>query len=131
VRGRMTRTCLSRFCLGRLDRHPRTAGWGRPRGVEVVLARRPKPSGSEDIFVTPEARGGGFGRALLARVAAVAIERGYPRLEWRVLDWNEPAIGFSRSLGSKPLNDWTIHRLEEPSLSALAAHDRERTTPRR
>ena len=75
----------------------------------------------EDIFVRPEYRGRGIGKALLATVAAKAVERGYARLEWAVLNWNQPAIGFYRSLGARPMDEWTVHRLTGPALHALAA----------
>jgi GNAT superfamily N-acetyltransferase len=75
----------------------------------------------EDLFVSPEHRGLGLGRALLTRLAQVAVERGCERLEWNVLDWNEPALGFYRALGAEPLDEWTVHRLTGPALAALAA----------
>ncbi len=75
----------------------------------------------EDLFVSPEHRGLGLGRALLARLATIAVERGYERLEWNVLDWNEPALGFYRRLGAEALDDWTVHRLSGGALRALAA----------
>src|SRR5262245_946388 len=65
----------------------------------------------EDLFVRPAFRGKGVGRALLAFLARTAVARGCGRLEWWVLDWNEPAIGFYRSLGAEPMNDWTVYRL--------------------
>jgi GNAT superfamily N-acetyltransferase len=74
----------------------------------------------EDLFVVPEARGHGVGVALLAHLAALAVERGPGRLEWAVLDWNEPAIGFYRALGAAPLDDWTVMRLSGEPLVALA-----------
>ena len=74
----------------------------------------------EDLFVVPEARGKGAGKALLARLAAITIERGYARLEWAVLDWNEPAIGFYKSLGAGPMDEWTVYRLTGAALQALA-----------
>jgi GNAT superfamily N-acetyltransferase len=74
----------------------------------------------EDLYVRPEHRGLGLGRALLTRLARVAVERGYERLEWNVLDWNEPALGFYRALGADPLVDWTMHRLSGRALAALA-----------
>lgn len=74
----------------------------------------------EDLFVTPEHRRGGHGRALLAALAAVAVERGYGRLEWAVLDWNEPALEFYRSIGAVPMDEWTVHRVSGPALAALA-----------
>ena len=74
----------------------------------------------EDLFVKPEARGRGVGRALLARLAAIAIERQCGRLEWAVLDWNESAIGFYRRLGAVSLDDWRIFRLTGQALEELA-----------
>jgi GNAT superfamily N-acetyltransferase len=65
----------------------------------------------EDLYVRPDARGAGAGRALLLSLVDVARERGYARVEWSVLDWNEPAIGFYRSLGAVPMADWTVWRL--------------------
>ena len=78
----------------------------------------------EDLFVRPAARGHGVGRALLARLAAIAVERGCGRFEWAVLDWNEPAIGFYRKLGAVPLDDWTVQRVTGEALRRLAAEDR-------
>ncbi len=75
----------------------------------------------EDLFVLPEARGRGVGKALLGRIAALAVERGCGRLEWAVLDWNEPAIAFYRSLGSRPMDEWTVHRVTGDALTALAS----------
>ena len=74
----------------------------------------------EDLFVPPEHRGKGHGRRLLAYLAAVARARGCQRMEWSVLDWNEPAIGFYRSLGAVPMSEWTVHRLTGEALEALA-----------
>ncbi|HZW31887.1 MAG TPA: GNAT family N-acetyltransferase [Isosphaeraceae bacterium] len=74
----------------------------------------------EDLFVRPEFRGRGIGKALLALVARLAVERGCGRLEWSVLNWNEPAIGFYRSLGARPLDEWTVYRLDGESLRRLA-----------
>jgi GNAT superfamily N-acetyltransferase len=74
----------------------------------------------EDIFVEPEWRGHGFGRALLAHLAKIAIERGYGRVEWSVLDWNEPSIGFYKKLGARPMDEWTIFRLTGESIRELA-----------
>ena len=70
----------------------------------------------EDLFVQPEFRGRGIGKALLLRLARLAVERGYGRVEWSVLDWNEPAIQFYKSLGAKPMDEWTIFRLTGDSL---------------
>ncbi|MGH7724259.1 MAG: GNAT family N-acetyltransferase [Candidatus Eiseniibacteriota bacterium] len=74
----------------------------------------------EDLFVLPEARGRGVGRALLARLAVLALERGGGRLEWAVLDWNEPSIAFYKSLGAVPLDDWTTYRVAGEALTTLA-----------
>lgn len=74
----------------------------------------------EDLFVRPEHRGRGVGKALLARLAALAVERGCGRLEWAVLDWNAPAIAFYQSLGARPMNDWTTYRVDEDALDRLS-----------
>jgi GNAT superfamily N-acetyltransferase len=75
----------------------------------------------EDLFVRPEARGLGLGKALLAELARIAVERGCARLEWWVLDWNAPSIGFYRSLGARPMDEWTVMRVDGAALEALAA----------
>ena len=75
----------------------------------------------EDLFVRPAARGSGLGKALLQELAQVCVDRGYARFEWWVLDWNEPAQGFYRSLGARPEDDWTVWRLDGEPLQALAA----------
>ena len=74
----------------------------------------------EDLFVRPEARGFGIGRELLEHLARVAVERGWGRLEWRVLDWNEPSISFYKKLGAEPLEDWTVFRVTGAALQNLA-----------
>jgi GNAT superfamily N-acetyltransferase len=74
----------------------------------------------EDLFVRPEARGRGIGKQLLAHLARIAVERDCARLEWAVLDWNEPSIGFYRSLGAQPMDEWTTFRLTGESLALLA-----------
>jgi len=74
----------------------------------------------EDLFVEPAQRGKGTGKALLKAVAKLAVERGCGRFEWSVLDWNEPAIGFYKSLGAKPMDDWTIMRVTGEALEKLA-----------
>jgi ribosomal protein S18 acetylase RimI-like enzyme len=79
----------------------------------------------EDIFVKPECRGRGIGKALLATVAAAAVERGCGRLEWSVLNWNDPAIGFYRSLGARPMDEWTVYRIDEEALRRLAEKGRD------
>jgi len=75
----------------------------------------------EDLFVRPEWRGRGYGRQLLARLAAIARDRGCGRMEWSVLDWNEPAIGFYRSIGAVAMTEWTVQRLTGDALDRLAA----------
>lgn len=75
----------------------------------------------EDLFVRPEARGRGVGRALLRHLAREAVRLGCARLEWSVLDWNRPAIDFYQSLGAVPIDQWTRYRLKGEALAALAA----------
>lgn len=74
----------------------------------------------EDIYVRPTARGRGLGKALLTAVARVAVDRCCGRMEWSVLDWNEPAIGFYRKLGATPMSEWTTFRLTGDALARLA-----------
>jgi GNAT superfamily N-acetyltransferase len=75
----------------------------------------------EDLFVRPAFRRRGIGKALFARVAAIAVAEGCPRLEWAVLNWNTPAIDFYRSLGAEPLSEWTTMRLAEEALAGLGS----------
>ena len=75
----------------------------------------------EDLFVRPEARGAGLGKAFLQRLAQLAVERDCARLEWWVLDWNDPAIRFYKALGARPMDDWTTYRVDGDALSALAS----------
>ena len=75
----------------------------------------------EDLFVRPEARGAGLGKALLSHLAALAVERGCARLEWSVLDWNAPAIGFYEKLGARGMDEWTVMRLDGANLARLGA----------
>jgi len=74
----------------------------------------------EDLFVRPEDRGKGYGRALLIHLAKIARDRGCGRMEWAVLDWNEPAIQFYRKLGGKPMDQWTVFRLTRDGIAKLA-----------
>ena len=74
----------------------------------------------EDLFVRPEDRGKGYGRALLVYLAKIARERDCGRMEWAVLDWNEPAINFYRKLGAKPMDEWTVFRLTRDGIGRLA-----------
>ena len=81
----------------------------------------------EDLFVRPAVRGKGIGKALLAFVAHVASERSCGRLEWSVLNWNEPAIGFYKSLGAKPMDTWTVYRMTDEPLARLASQSKHRS----
>src|SRR5215211_4388101 len=84
----------------------------------------------EDLFVKPEKRGKGYGRALLVELAKIARDRGCGRMEWAVLDWNEPAIKFYRTLGAKPMDEWTVFRLTRGEIAKLAdAGDTAATRP--
>ncbi|RMI35142.1 GNAT family N-acetyltransferase [Nocardia stercoris] len=74
----------------------------------------------EDLYVTPSARGRGHGRALLVELAREAVASGYHRVEWSVLNWNQPAITFYDSLGARPQDEWTTYRLTDDALTALA-----------
>ena len=74
----------------------------------------------EDLFIKPEKRGKGYGRALLVELAKIALDRGCGRMEWAVLDWNEPAINFYRTLGAKPMDEWTVFRLTRDGIAKLA-----------
>jgi GNAT superfamily N-acetyltransferase len=74
----------------------------------------------EDIFVRPEHRGRGIGKALLSTIARIAVDRGCGRLEWSVLDWNAPSIAFYRAQGAVPMDEWTVYRLADSALLALA-----------
>ena len=75
----------------------------------------------EDLFVKPEFRGRGLGKRLLVELAGIAVERGCGRIEWAVLDWNEPAIGFYKRLGARPMDAWTVFRVTDEALARLAA----------
>lgn len=116
--------------------------FGTPRHAEALLAERDgEPVGFalwyfsvstfwarpklyvEDVFVIPEARGGGTGRRIFAELARRAIAAGCPRMEWSVLDWNAPSIAFYRGVGSTPREGWTLERLDGDALRALAAEN--------
>lgn len=75
----------------------------------------------EDLFVRPEARGSGLGKALLSHLAMLAVERDCARLEWSVLDWNDPAIGFYKKLGARLMDEWTVMRVDGTALQQLGA----------
>ena len=74
----------------------------------------------EDLFVRPEYRGKGYGKAILKKLASIAVERGCGRLEWLCLDWNKPSIDFYLSLGAEPMSDWTVYRIAGDTLKQLA-----------
>lgn len=74
----------------------------------------------EDLFVLPEYRGKGYGKALLKRLAEITVERGCGRLEWACLDWNQPSIDFYLSLGAVPMKEWTVYRLDASALEQLS-----------
>ncbi len=73
----------------------------------------------EDLYVDPAHRGSGIGKDLLATLASICVERGYPRLDWTVLNWNEPSLAFYRSIGAVPMDEWTTQRLSGEALTAL------------
>ena len=117
-------------------------GWGEPaRFTSIIADYNGVPAGFalyfttystwrghhgirlEDVYVTPSLRGHGIGKALLARLARIAVDQGCPRLEWDVLAWNESAIAFYHRLGAKVLTEWRIMRVADESLAALAAQD--------
>ncbi|MFD8084626.1 GNAT family N-acetyltransferase [Kitasatospora sp. NPDC059722] len=75
----------------------------------------------EDLYVRPESRGGGHGKALLLELARIAVERGYSRVEWSVLDWNEPSIDFYKALGAVAMDEWTVYRLTGDALTAAGS----------
>jgi GNAT superfamily N-acetyltransferase len=74
----------------------------------------------EDLYVKPECRGKGYGKAILKKLASIAVERGCGRLEWWCLDWNKPSIDFYLSLGAEPMSDWTVYRITGDTLTELA-----------
>ena len=75
----------------------------------------------EDLFVRPNARGAGLGKALLSFLAKLAVDRGCARLEWWCLDWNEPSIAFYKQMGAKPMDEWTVYRVDNQALTDLAS----------
>jgi GNAT superfamily N-acetyltransferase len=99
---------------------------GTPAGIALFFTSFSTWAGKgglylEDLFVVPEARGLGLGKALLVHLAGIAVARGYARFEWSVLDWNEPAIGFYKALGAKMMDEWTVMRVDGDALAQLAA----------
>ena len=77
----------------------------------------------EDLFILPEHRGKGYGKAILQKLTAIAVERGCGRMEWWCLDWNQSSIDFYKSLGAEPMSDWTVYRLTGETLRSLAGTD--------
>jgi GNAT superfamily N-acetyltransferase len=101
---------------------------GRPAGFAFYFFNYSTWTGRpglylEDLFVNPDFRGLGIGKALLARVAAIAVEKGCPRLQWEVLDWNTPAVDFYASLGAEFLDEWRNVRMTAEAIARLAALD--------
>lgn len=138
IRGLAEYEKLSDLCVGTEDQL-RAALFGPRPGAEAIIAQRAgnavgfalffttfstflcKPGiYLEDVFVEPAHRGHGIGKALLRRLAAIAAERECGRLEWRVLDWNEPSIRFYESLGASLLKEWVLVRMTAPELATLA-----------
>jgi GNAT superfamily N-acetyltransferase len=105
----------------------RVAQWqGKPAGFALFFHNYSTFVGKrglylEDLFVLPEYRGKGIGRALLVHLAQLAVERGCGRFEWSVLAWNQPAIDFYKGLGAREMSDWRIYRTDGPNLAKLAA----------
>lgn len=102
---------------------------GRPVGFALWFLNFSTWTGThgiylEDLYVRPAARGAGLGRALLQTLAQVCVERGYSRLQWWVLDWNTPAIDFYRAAGARPMDEWTVWRVDGDALPTLAVSDR-------
>ena len=81
----------------------------------------------EDLYISPEYRGKGYGKATLQRLAQIAVERGCGRLEWSCLDWNQPSIDFYLSLGAVPMEEWTVYRLTGDTLTQMAAQQKGET----
>jgi GNAT superfamily N-acetyltransferase len=98
-------TALGAFALWFLN----TSTWTGTHGIYL-----------EDLYVRPELRGSNYGKRLLRALGQVCVERGYRRLEWWVLDWNEPALGFYRSIGAAPMDEWTVQRVTGDALARLA-----------
>lgn len=123
-------------------------GWGEPPRFTALIAEYDSmPAGFalyfttystwrghhgirlEDLYVTPALRGHGIGKALLSRLARIAVDQGCPRLEWDVLDWNESAIAFYQSIGANIMTEWRIMRVADEPLAALAARDAQTHEP--
>ncbi len=127
-----TKELLERHLFGKgLGRGPVAESWigeidGVPQGFALCFANFSTWMGKpglylEDLFVRPSARGSGLGKALLVHCARVAKERGAGRFEWAVLDWNTPAIEFYRACGARPMDEWTVWRMDAAAIESLAA----------
>jgi len=138
IRGLAEYERLGHVCIADEENLRRTL-FGNPRFAEVILAEDDGVAAGfalffhnystflaapgiylEDLYVKPEFRGRGIGKALLVRLAQIARERGCGRLEWAVLDWNEPSINFYKALGAKPMDEWTVFRVTGEALEGLA-----------
>ena len=118
-------TARSAFRPEAFRRSAARAGKGEPVGFAVYFFNFSTWLGRpglylEDLFVRPNDRGKGYGRALLERLAQIAQERGCGRMEWAVLDWNDPAIQFYQKLGAEPMKEWTVFRLTQEGIAKLA-----------
>lgn len=127
-RARATRADIERALFGPQPKvRALIADWnGEPAGFAVYFFNFSTWTGRhgvylEDLFVRAPARGKGVGKALLVRLAQIARADDCARFEWSVLDWNEAAIGFYKALGARPMDEWTVYRIEGPALDALAA----------
>jgi GNAT superfamily N-acetyltransferase len=105
--------------------HVAVDGLGEPVGMALWFLNFSTWAGVhgiylEDLYVRPHLRGQGYGKALLQTLASICVERGYARLEWWVLDWNRPAWDFYESIGALAMEEWTVHRLTDEPLRALA-----------
>lgn len=122
-----TEACLQRTLFGPRPEAEVLIGElaGEPVGLALYFSNFSTFKGRsgiylEDLYVRPCARGSGVGKRLLAEVARIALQRGCVRMEWAVLDWNEPAINFYQSLGAAPLDEWTTYRLTAEGIARLA-----------
>jgi GNAT superfamily N-acetyltransferase len=138
IRGLAEYEKLSQECVASEEALRRTLFGPRPYAEVLIAEQAGRPAGFalffhnystflakpgiylEDLYVVPELRGLGIGKALLLQLARIAVERDCGRLEWSVLDWNEPAIGFYKKLGAVAMEEWTIFRLSGPALVAAA-----------
>lgn len=145
IRGLAAYENLAHECVATEARLTETLFGARPQAEVLIASADGAPAGFalffhnystflarqgiylEDLFVKPEFRGRGIGKALLARLAQVAVERECGRLEWSVLDWNRDAIRFYESLGAKAMDEWTVYRVTGEALGRLATDNGSRT----